>query len=314
MKDKRAHTGEHIFFRSLSTVIPEVSLDKISIKEEKNALYIRCPVEVSWEKLLEAKRLTNDIIAQDRKVIVHNSRKGDVLKDFPNARIKLDRIQTDEVRIIEVENYDYAACSGEHVCSTKEIDFFLLTKVNKTGEDTYRLEFEVAENAKAEAMRLSKIALASMEILQSAPENVERTISNLLRENEKYRRDINEFSEKSFESISPKDVSGINLYFETLKGLDRKLVIKKAGELIKQSKTVLVLFLIDDGIFVICGRSEDIDYDMRPLLNSILTKFGGRGGGRNNFAQGGGSLTDDYEDTIKEIEVEVQKILSSLTC
>ncbi|KYC44450.1 MAG: alanyl-tRNA synthetase [Candidatus Methanofastidiosum methylothiophilum] len=151
-----------------------------------------------------------------------------------------------------------------------------------------------------------------MEILQSAPENVERTISNLLKDNEKYRQNLTEFSQKSFESISAKNVSGVKLYFETLKGLDRKLVIKEAGELIEESKTFLVFFLIDDGIFVICGRSQDVNFDMRTLLNSILSNFGGRGGGRDNFAQGGGSLTDNYEATIKEIEKEIEKIVSSL--
>ena len=312
MKDKRAHTGEHIFFRSLSKVVPEVSLDKISIKEEKNALYIKYSGELSWEKLLQVEKLTNSIILEDRKVIVHNSMKEDVIKKFPDIRIKLDRIQTEEVRIVEVEDYDFAACSGEHVGSTREIDFFLLTKVNKTGEDSYRLEFEVAEKAKEEALKLSKIALASMELLQSAPENVERTISNLLKDNEKYRQSLSEFSQKSFESISPKNISGVKLYFETLKGVDRKLLIKKAGEMIAQPKTFLVLFLIDEGVFAICGRSDDISYDMRALLNSILPRFGGRGGGRENFAQGGGSLTDNYESLIREIEKEVENIISSL--
>ena len=312
MQDKRAHTGEHIFFRSLSKVVPEVSLDKISIKEEKNALYIKYQGNLTWEKLLEAERLTNNIILENRKVIVHNSKKEDVIKKFPDIRIKLDRIQTEEVRIVEVENYDFAACSGDHVNFTKEIDFFLLTKVNKTGESSYRLEFEVAEKAKDEALTLSKIALASMEVLQSAPENVERTISNLLKDNEKYRQNLAEFSQKSFESIAPKDISGINLYFEILKGIDRKILIKKAGELIEQSKTFLVLFLIDDGVFVVCGRSKDINCDMRNLLTSILTRFDGRGGGRENFAQGGGSLIENYEGIIKEIEGEVEKIISSL--
>jgi alanyl-tRNA synthetase len=162
-------------------------------------------------------------------------------------------------------------------------------------------------------LKLSKIAVASMDILQSAPENVERTILNILKDNERYRQNIAEFSQKSFESISPKDTtSGTKLYLETLKGLDRKLVIKKAGELVEQSKAFLVLFLIDEGIFVVCGRSLDINYDMRTLLNSILARFGGRGGGRENFSQGGGSLTDNYESIIKEIEKEVEKIVSSL--
>ena len=151
-----------------------------------------------------------------------------------------------------------------------------------------------------------------MELLQSAPENVERTISNLLKDNEKYRQNLAEFSQKSFESIAPKDISGTKLYFEILKGIDRKILIKRAGELIEQSKTFLVFFSIDDGIFVICGRSGDINYDVRNLLNSILSRFGGRGGGRENFSQGGGPLAENYEATIKEIENEVEKIISSL--
>ncbi|NMC61030.1 MAG: hypothetical protein GYA51_16865 [Candidatus Methanofastidiosa archaeon] len=312
MKDKRAHTGEHIFFRSLSRVIPEVSLDKISIKEEKNALYIKYKEELSWEKLLEAEKLTNKIIEEDRKIIVHTSKKEKVLSEFPGIRIKLDRIPTEEVRIVEVENYDFAACSGEHVNSTKEIDFFIITKVNKTGEDSYRIEFEISEKAKDEALRLSKIALASIEILQSAPENVERTISNLLKDNERFKHQLNQISQKSFESIEPTDISGVKLYFDILKGIDKKVLIKKAGEIVEQSKTFLVLFLINEGLFVICGRSQDINYDMRPLLNKILTRFDGKGGGKENFAQGGGPLPEDYETKIDEFRKEVVNIINSL--
>ncbi|NMC75783.1 MAG: hypothetical protein GYA60_00565 [Candidatus Methanofastidiosa archaeon] len=312
MKDKRAHTGEHIFFRSLSKTISGISLDKISIKEEKNALYVKYDGELTWDKLLAAEKLTNKIIEEDRKVIVHNSKKDEVVSKFPDIRIKLDRIQTEDVRIIEVENYDYAACSGDHVDSTKEIDFFILTKVNKIGKDSYRLEFEVSEKAKEEALKYSKIALASIDILQSAPENVERTILNLIKDNEKYREQLSEFSKKSFDSLIAIDISGIKLYFEVLKGIDKKVLIKKAGELVEQSKTFLVMFLIDEGIFVICARSQDIQYDMRILLNSILERFNGRGGGRENFAQGGGSLTEDYEKTVEAIKNEVNTIVSSL--
>lgn len=312
MKDKRAHTGEHIFFRSLSKVVPEISLDKISIKEEKNALYVRYDGELSWDKLLEAEKLTNEIIFQDKKVLAHQTAKEDVIKKFPDIRIKLERIEEKEVRIIEVEGYDFAACSGEHVLSTKEIEFFLLTKVNKTENGRYRLEFEVAEKAKEEALNLSKIALASMELLQSAPENVEKTISNLLKENERQRKTLAELSQKGCESIAPENVSGINLYFEILTCMDKKILIKKAGEIIEEKKTLLVLFLVDEGLFVVCGRSNDIDYDCRALLNNILERFSGRGGGRENFAQGGGALKPDFEEKVEEIREEVRKIASSL--
>lgn len=312
MKDRRAHTGEHIFFRSLSNVIPEVTLDKISIKEEKNALYIKYKGDLNWENLFEAEKLTNKIIEEDRKIIVHNARKDEVISKFPEIRIKLDRIQNDEVRIVEVENYDFAACSGEHVNSTKEIDFFILTKVNKTGESSYRLEFEISEKAKEEALKLSKIALASIEILQSGPENVERTILNLLRDNEKFRQQINQISQKSFESLAPEYISGKKLYFNILEGIDKKLLIKRAGEIIEGPNTFLVFCLIDEGIFFICGRSPDINYDVRPLLSSIMTKFNGKGGGRENFAQGGGVLIPDYEKIIEEIRKEVHTIVSSL--
>jgi len=312
MKYKRAHTGEHIFFRSLSKVIPEVSLQKISIKEEKNALFFNYDGELSWEKLLEAEKLTNRIIEEDRKIIVHNSKKEEVISKFPEIRIKLDRIQTEAVRIIEVEDYDYAACSGEHVNSTKEIDFFMITKVNKTGSNSYRVEFEISEKAKEEALKLSKIALASIEILQSAPENVERTILNLMKDNERFRQHINQFSQKSIDNLTPEDISGTNLYFEVLKGIDKKILMKRAGEIIEKTKTFLVFFLIDEGLFVICGRSKDINYDTRPLLNNILGRFNGKGGGRDNFSQGGGVLVQDYENIIEMIKIEVKDIVSSL--
>ncbi|HNU35871.1 MAG TPA: DHHA1 domain-containing protein, partial [Methanomassiliicoccales archaeon] len=70
-------------------------------------------------------------------------------------------------------------------------------------------------------------------------------------------------------------------------GLDRKMVMEKANEMVANGGSVAALICQDDKTFLVLACSADVKLDCVSLLNSVLSQHGGRGGGKPNFASGG---------------------------
>jgi alanyl-tRNA synthetase len=78
-------------------------------------------------------------------------------------------------------------------------------------------------------------------------------------------------------------------YHGSFTGLDRKMVMERANEIVADGSSVAALVCQDDKTFLVLARSADVALDCVHLLNSVLSQHGGRGGGKPNFASGGTS-------------------------
>jgi alanyl-tRNA synthetase len=73
------------------------------------------------------------------------------------------------------------------------------------------------------------------------------------------------------------------------------LIVKK---LISSDKTIAVMVSSHNGLKIIIARSRDIDVDCSKVLHAVCTKVGGSGGGKPDFAQGGGPDASKAKDSI----------------
>ncbi len=99
----RMHTGEHIFMGSLIKNIPAIAVEKIQLNENESSLFIIPPnnKEITWQDIFKAEEITNNIIQQNRNVLIHLVNKEEVQTKFPNARIKLERIKSNSVELLK---------------------------------------------------------------------------------------------------------------------------------------------------------------------------------------------------------------------
>jgi len=299
-----AHTAEHLFAGSLKRLKPGLKVVKVDQSEGKGSLYVDIP-QLDWATILKAEEMANRVIAEGRPVKEHFFNSLEEAKNtFPQARAMDERI-SGRVRIVEVEGYDYAACIRGHVSNTRECEFFLVTRVSKAGGNRFQIDFLVGEEAKLRALELSKISLSVADILKAPIETVEKAVSNMKVELAELRRRLSKLSEREVKDIPSYSVGGVTVYSKVFEGLDSKRLMKRVGELTEEAGVVALLANIADNATVILARSLDLNVDCAHLLERALAEYGGRGGGRREFAFG--SVGKAYvEEVFKTILASVR--------
>jgi alanyl-tRNA synthetase len=86
-------------------------------------------------------------------------------------------------------------------------------------------------------------------------------------------------------------------------------LVNLAKELITRPKTIAVLASDQEGAKIIVARSADVDINCRPLLGDAMKVVGGSGGGKPDFAQGGGPDVDKLEHAVDHVVSALKKAL-----
>ena len=90
---------------------------------------------------------------------------------------------------------------------------------------------------------------------------------------------------------------------------DMKHLVSMAKELIRQSKVVALLGSDEQGAKIVVARSADLDLDCRPLIKDAMAVVGGSGGGKPDFAQGGGQDASKLEEALNGLVSAVKEAL-----
>jgi len=286
---EKAHTAEHILMASIKRIVPQASAIKVVHDEKGNTLYLRAP-KLDWDIIAEAVKAANRVIDEGREVkewFFENLEEAK--KAIPNLRSYDERI-SGRVRVIEVEGYDYSACTRKHVSNTKECGCIFVTGFSKTGEDLYQIRFEVGEKAKEYAAETIALHMKVSEALGASQKTVLQTAINLKQEVEDLRRRSAHLTRLILEQLEPEEVCGIKLYTALYKEMERKTIMDYAGETTAKGKSVVLLVDKQKDAFFVLSRSKDLAFDCGALLKDVLRSFGGRGGGRPEFASGSAPL------------------------
>ena len=277
----KGHTAEHLLFNSLHRQDPELNIVKIFISPESK--YVIVDRDIGWDKISVAVRFANKVILEN-----HSVRRSVMSKDDPDIskiRVKLDRIEEDEISVVEIEDVDLAACCGIHVMETEEIGAIFVSKKTSAGRDGVEIHFEIGEKAVDESMSLATSCLSIIDGLGSKPSDIERTISNMKHELESCKRMLKESTILMIRTLKPVNVGGVDVYAGIFHTSDRS-VLTDAAERYKEDGAVAAFIGVGDNLTVLLA-SGDKRVDCKKLISETLSEFGGRGGGKPDFAQGG---------------------------
>ena len=198
------------------------------------------------------------------------------------------------VRIVEIDGYDYSACGGTHLHTTAEVTPLKIVRQERRRGQT-RITFKCGlrawrDYAEKHGMLVAIAGIFSNEIA-AAPGLVQRA--------QEMNRDLQRQVAELEERLALAEVDGLLAAAPQVAGrrvvsqlyLDRSVDALKttAAQLRSQAQTVALLATTGGGkLTVIFALSDDLDLHMGNLLRDTLRVFGGGGGGRPEFAQGGG--------------------------
>ena len=296
----RMHTGEHIFYKCLEKEIKGLKLKKIDLDSSESSFFVEA-LNLTWEDVFKAEKLANELIEKDLPIIKHHYTKEEAIK-LGKLRIKPERIKSNNIRVIEVKDFDWSACAGCHSKSTGFIGNILITKFGKA-KGGYEIRFKV--NVKSELYDLAKTSRIVASFLETDHNNILDKIKKIIDDSENYKNKFRELSAKLLSNFSEEIIKDINFIYALVEEVEKKQLTDKSNELLKEKTIVCLISTNNDRSTVLLNSSKDLKLDAPTLLNTILSNFDGRGGGRDNFAMG--SVESKFKDNVI---VEFKKELS----
>jgi alanyl-tRNA synthetase len=246
--------------------------------------------QLDLDAVIKAEVEVNSLIAKGRRVTTHIfSSLEEAKREIPDLRANEERITAaaaSEIKVVEIENHDVAACAMEHVSNLQECDFFLVTRLSKSGSE-YEVDFVVGRQAKDTAVALSSKLLRVCNELRANINTVENTAQKIRSENEINARKLKALSREKLARIQPVTGGSLTLLKEILENLSDEQIQEFAGEIIINPNTVVLLANISDEraniVFACNEKIQGID------LNKMFKQFAGadgRGGGKPHFVTG----------------------------
>jgi len=297
----RMHTGEHVLFKALEKVFGKVTLKKIDLDENESSLFINTG-KLTWDGLFKAEEMVNKIIEEDKPIIEKHYTKEEAIK-LAKLRIKPERIKSDTVRVVEVQDFDWSACTGIHAKTTGFVGNLLITKFHFV-KGSWEIRYKT--NVKKSLYDFAKITRKSASLLETDTDNILSSIKRLQEETADYKEKFRQLSYNLLDSYEQEKINNINFISKVVEEVEKKQLIDKSASLLKEKTVVFFVNKKEDRAMVLLNTSEDLKLNASELLNKVLSKFKGKGGGRNNFAMG--SVADNYIDgVLKEIKLAIGK-------
>jgi alanyl-tRNA synthetase len=282
------HSGQHVLSAAFVRLhnMPTVSFH---MADDYCSIDLATPT-LTKEQIESAERMANEIILENRPVGIRFVTREEAaslgLRKIPVA----DR---NELRIIDIRDWDLSACGGTHVNQTGQIGCILLRKTEKVRQG-WRVEFVAGQRTVATA-RHDFTALTEAAALFSAHiYDVPQQVSNSLDE----IRTLRKQREQSQEELATAQAAA--LLAETPEGGGRKVIVRTfkgrelafvklfAQQLTRQStQAVALLATILPQASLVFAQSPGQPFDMGALMKETMAQLGGRGGGSKDMAQGG---------------------------
>lgn len=205
----------------------------------------------------------------------------------------------ERVRVLSMGNFSTELCGGTHASRTGDIGLFRIISESGTAAGVRRIEAVTGEGAiatvHADSDRLSEVA----HLLKGDSNNLADKVRSVLERTRQLEKELQQLKEQAAAqesaNLSSKaiDVNGVKLLVSELSGVEPKMLRTMVDDLKNQlGSTIIVLATVAEGkVSLIAGVSKDVTDRVKAgeLIGMVAQQVGGKGGGRPDMAQAGGT-------------------------
>ena len=300
---RRAHSATHLLHAALRAELGRHVAQKGSlVAPDRLRFDFSHPKAIGADELRRVEREVNARIRENAPVTIKLMARDEAIA--AGAMALFGEKYGDEVRVVSMgrrpsgESYSVELCGGTHVERTGDIALVRLVGEGAVASGVRRVEALTGEAALEEVEREAQLLEASAAALKVPVSELPSRIEALLDERRRQDREIQELRRKlatgglSSESAI-REVSGVTFVARELSGVPAKELRGTADELRRQigSGVVALVSVVDGKAAVVVSVSEDLTARLNAvdLVKAGVRALGGQGGGgRADFAQGGG--------------------------
>jgi alanyl-tRNA synthetase len=279
------HTGQHMLSAAFDTLFDTATVS-FHMGAEVSTIDLAHPA--SAEQIAAAEREANRVVWEDRSVSVRFVTDADI----PNLPLRKPPKVTGTIRLVDINGWDLSACGGTHVAATGAVGMIAVTSVEKFKGGS-RVEFVCGSRALARFNEFRDVQADVSRALSTAGREIHGAVQRLLDEAKEQRRSAAAMQLELARYRAQELAAGaetVGRVRAVLQSIDADAGGLKAmaSAITCQPGMAVVLVSTSLPALAVVARSADVDLRANELLAGLIAKFGGRGGGKPDLAQGGG--------------------------
>ncbi|AJR07565.1 alanine--tRNA ligase [Photobacterium gaetbulicola] len=292
------HSATHLLHAALRNLLGEHVTQKGSLVKPEGLRFDFSHLEaVKPEELREIERVVNEQIRFNHAIDT------DVM-DIESAKEKgamalFGEKYDDEVRVLSMGDFSVELCGGIHASSTGDIGLFKIVSEGGIAAGIRRIEAVTGEAAIAALHAQESLLAETASLVKSDAASVANKVSALVAHSKQLEKEIQQLKDKLAAQESAglinkaQEINGVKVLVTKLEGADNKALRGMVDELKNQLGSGIVVLgnVSGDKVGLIAGVTKDLTGKVKAgeLVNLVALQVGGKGGGRPDMAQAGGT-------------------------
>jgi alanyl-tRNA synthetase len=226
-----------------------------------------------------------------------------------------------DVRVLSIGDFSMELCGGTHVERTGDIGFFKILSESGVAAGVRRVEAVTGKTAYEWVVHTDQVLRDIAAMLRGSREDVDEKVRELVERSRRLEKEVQQLKSKLASgqggdlTSQAKDVGGIKVLAAQIDGADAKSLRDAVDQLKgKLGSSVIVLATVQDGkVVLVAGVSADLLSRMRAgeIASAVAAQVGGKGGGRADFAQAGGTQPENLGKALAGVESLIRSHLAN---
>jgi len=304
------HTATHLLHYALQQVLGgHVRQAGSVVDQERLRFDFSHHKAMTPQELKEIEHLVNAKIRENRRVESYELSFSEVQKRGEIKQFFGEKYGS-RVRVIDID-YSKELCGGTHAAYTGELGYFRIVKESSIASGVRRIEAVTGMEAELFAEKSEKLLTSLSELLKVQPHQLLERLSKMEEEQNLLKSEVKQFK-------SAKLSSQVDALLSEVRGKEVPYLIhmvdlspdevKDLADLLMERKGSLALLLIGrekDKCLLLARVSPDLigrKIHASDFIREVAPLLGGKGGGKADSAQGGGTAIDKIPEAIKKAE------------
>ncbi|WP_144108644.1 alanine--tRNA ligase [Paraburkholderia sp. BCC1886] len=296
-RTQRNHSATHLMHKALREVLGSHVQQKGSLVDaDKTRFDFAHNAPMTDEQIRRVEEIVNAEVLANSPGVVRVMSFDDAVKG--GAMALFGEKYGDEVRVLDL-GFSRELCGGTHVQRTGDIGLFKIVMEGGVAAGIRRVEAITGDNAVRFVQDLDARINAAAAVLKAQPSELTQRITQVQDQVKSLEKELSALKSKMASSQGDElvgqaiDVAGVQVLAATLEGADVKTLRETVDKLKdKLRSAAIVLASVEGGkVSLIAGVTADASKKVKAgeLVNFVAQQVGGKGGGRPDMAQAGGT-------------------------
>ncbi|HXV11910.1 MAG TPA: alanine--tRNA ligase [Burkholderiales bacterium] len=313
----RNHSATHLMHKALREVLgPHVQQKGSLVDAERTRFDFSHNEPMTEAQIRRVEAMVNAEILHNEPTVARIMKHDEALK--AGALAFFGDKYGEEVRVLDIGS-SRELCGGTHVKRTGDIGFFKVISEGGIAAGVRRIEATTGEGALAFVQGQEEVLNDAASALKAPPPELAQKISQILDSVRSLEKEVSRLKSKLASSQGDElveraqDVRGVKVLAASIEGADAKALRETLDKLKdKLGSAVVVLGAVSDSkVALIAGVTADLTGKIKAgdLVNHVARQVGGKGGGRPDMAQAGGTEPSGLPAALESVRAWVEQRL-----